>query len=171
MDEETRDDHTEPAQKTSDTERNNMNTDVQNTLDNINLNMAKMATILEKFCHTPTAGESSQKQRSVTHNISLTGERSVTHDESSGLTGTKRASQDSDSSEPESPKNKRLRYRERSDKEDSVRVYTSDSWDEDEDVRQLTGPHTKERENESHAVMLDELTRAFDDDEVPGEKI
>ncbi len=50
-------------------------------------------------------------------------------------------------------------------------MYTSDSWDEDEDVRQLTGPHTKEGENESHAVMLDELTRAFDDDEVPGEKI
>ncbi len=50
--------------------------------------------------------------------------------------------------------------------------YLLDYRHEDEDVRQLTGPHTKERQNECHAVMLDDLAQAFDaDDEVPGEKI
>ena len=52
-------------------EQNTTNTDVQNTLDNIKLNMAKMATMLETFCQMPTAGVPSQRQQSVTHNNSL----------------------------------------------------------------------------------------------------
>ena len=138
-----------------------------------------MAYILEKIYNasTDTSGEPSQGKQSVTtHSYSPSGEQSViTQNRRVTREGRKRQRRFSSSKTSElderghrsSPKRIRPSQPETND---NVSIYASDSWDEEEDVRQLT-QRDKKLQNTPQTNILDDLAQSLDDDEAVGEKV
>lgn len=165
---------------------NTIDVNVHATLANINKNMGQMAIILEKMYNASaeTAGEPSQgKLRVTTQNR---GDKGVTTPSQSPTgkhgvitrnhspTGRKRktSASESESSDQESAHGSRHKRKRpnHSDADAEISIHASDSWDEEDDIRQLTKRNEKGL-SKSQPSLLDDLAQSLDDDEVPGEKI
>ena len=131
------------------------NKGLASSLDNINTNMDKMASLLIKLCEK--------------------------HDKGERPPGSKRKAKSdvSDSSDPESEEDsrksgKRRRHDSRTD--DNISLYASDELDDADDIKMLTerskATGQKERETPTKDTkLLQNFTNSFDVDDATGEKV
>ena len=131
------------------------NKDLALSLDNINENMGKMASLLAKLCEQPDTGERPPGSK------------------------RKSTSEFTDASDSESEENSRtLGKRRRCDShtDDNISIHASDELDDADDIQMLTerSKATGQKERETPAKetkLLQDFANSFDEDDATGAKV